>query len=177
MPMARALSRRKQGGDRSEKPLANSLRSCDSVLANVPLRTAVPHADCDRHELVRTIKLCANCDVALATARCSYLTELQMGNLHGKAPTQKICPQKNSPRAVKFNFFSSWTINGPAIPILGCIVYHRDRGRCATPPHKKSPAETGLMELRRNRRDSKETPQTIDFPGIVARKCPASKRG
>ena len=100
-----------------------------------------------------------------------------MGNLHGKAPTQKICPQKNSLRAVKFNFFSSWAINGPEIPILGCIVYYRDRGRCATPPHKKSPAETGLMELRRNRRDSKETPQTIDFPGIVARKCPASKRG
>ena len=39
--------------------------------------------------------------------------------------------------------------------------------------HKKSPAEAGLRaELRRNRRDSKETPQTIDFPGIVARKAP-----
>ena len=95
---------------------------------------------------------------------------------HRKQGLRQMSP-KNFLRAVKFNFFSSWTINGPAIPILGCIVYHRDRGRCATPPHKKSPAETGLMELGRNRRNSKETPQTIDFPGIVARKCPASKRG
>ena len=50
-----------------------------------------------------------------------------------------MSPKKNSPACSKFYFFSSWTINGPAIPILGCIVYHRDRGRCATPPHKKSP--------------------------------------
>jgi hypothetical protein len=72
---------------------------------------------------VRTIKLCANCDVALAIARCSYLTsfkwviftQLQMGNLHpGYA-------EDMSPKKVKF-IFSSWTINGAAIPILGCIV-------------------------------------------------------
>ena len=166
--------------DRSEKPLANSLARAIPYFAIIPLRAAVRHADCHRHELVRTIKLCANGDVALATARCSYLTELQMGNLHEKVPGyEKICPPRRTRlRAVKFNFFSSWTINGPAIPILGCIVYHRDRGRCATPPHKKSPAETGLRaELGGIRRDSKESPQTIDFPGIVARKCPASKRG
>ena len=145
-PMARALSRRKQGRGQVRKTSCELFRSCDSIFANIPLRAAVRHADCHRHELVRTIKLCANCDVALATARCSYLTELQMGNLHEKVPGyEKIRPpKKNSPACSKVYFFSSWTINGPAIPILGCIVYLRDRGRCATPPHKKSPAETGL---------------------------------
>ena len=61
-------------------------RSCDCVFAIFPLRAAVRHADCDRHELARTIKLCADCDVALASARCSDLTELQMGNLHETVP-------------------------------------------------------------------------------------------
>ena len=48
-------------------------------------------------------------------------------------------------RAVKFILFSSWTINGPEIPILGCIVYYGiAAGADHATPYKKSPAETGL---------------------------------
>ena len=94
-PMARALSRRKQGRRQVREASCELFGSCDSVFAIIPLRAAVRHADCHRHELVRTIKLRANCDVALATARCSYLTELQMGNLHEKVPGyEKICPEE-----------------------------------------------------------------------------------
>ena len=80
------ISHWKQGRRQVRKTSCEIFRSCDCVFAIFPLRAAVRHADCDRHELVRTIKLCANCDVALATARCSDLTELQMGNLHETVP-------------------------------------------------------------------------------------------
>ena len=62
-----------------------------------------------------------------------------MGDLHEKGSklTQKSMSRENSPRAVKFNFFSSWTINGPAIPMEGCI--DQDRGRRTKPPHKEKP--------------------------------------
>ena len=43
---------------------------------------------------------------------------------------------KNSLGAVKFNFFSSWTIK-PAIPILGCI--DQDLAGAPRRPIKKSP--------------------------------------
>jgi len=76
----------KEGRGQVREASCELFRSCDSIFAIIPIRAAVRHADCHRHELVRTIKLCANCDVALATARCSYLTELQMGDLHGMVP-------------------------------------------------------------------------------------------
>jgi hypothetical protein len=67
---------------------------------------------------VRAIKLCANGDVALANARCSFLTELQMGNLHEKVPgyaqdmsRKKDMSRKNSLRAVKFVIDHKWTGN------------------------------------------------------------------
>jgi hypothetical protein len=52
-------------------------------------------------------------------------------------------PEELSACCKVYLFFSSWTINGPEIPILGCIVYYWDRG--TTPHHKKSPAEAGLI--------------------------------
>jgi hypothetical protein len=63
--------------------------------------------------------------VALATDRCSYLTELQMGNLHEKVPGyEKIRPPRRTRlRAVKFTFFfvmdHKWT--GNPDPGLHCI--------------------------------------------------------
>ena len=81
-----------------------------------------------------------------------------------------MSPKKNSPACSKVYFFSSWTINGPAIPILGCIVYHRIAAGAPLHHIRKAPPKRGLgLSLRRRR---KETPQTIDFPGIVARKAP-----
>jgi hypothetical protein len=93
----------KEGRGQVRETSCEIFRSCDSICANVPLRTAVRHADCDRHELVRTIKLCANCDVALATVRCSCLIELQMGDLHEKVPRsrRRYDPESYSLRASK----------------------------------------------------------------------------
>ena len=84
MSLVRHYREGNRDGDKFEKPLANSFARAIPCSRSSPLGAAVRHADRHRHELVRTGKLCANCDVALATARCSYLTELQMGYLHEK---------------------------------------------------------------------------------------------
>jgi len=111
----------KEGRGQVREASCELFRSCDSIFANVPLRTAVRHADCDRHELVRTIKLCANCDVALAMDRCSYLTELQMGDLHGKVPScAEDMSRENFLRAVKFVLDHKWT--GNPDPGLHCLL-------------------------------------------------------
>jgi hypothetical protein len=61
----------------------------------------------------------------LAAARCSYLTKLQVGDFHETVPSYAVdTSRKNSRGAVKFIVFSLWIINGPEIPILGCIVYY-----------------------------------------------------
>jgi hypothetical protein len=59
---------------------------------------------------------------------------------------------------------------------LHCLLLGSRQAR-TTPHHKKSPAEAGLRAELEGIGGTPESPAAIDFPGIVSRKCPASKRG
>jgi hypothetical protein len=58
----------KEGCGLIREDFCELFRTCDSVFAIITLPAAVRHADCDRHELLRTIKLSANSNQTLAIA-------------------------------------------------------------------------------------------------------------
>jgi hypothetical protein len=129
----------KREGDTSEKPLANSFaRAIPYSRSSLP-EPLFGTQTRNRHELLVAIKLSTDGDLTLATARCSYLTEFEVGNLHEERSRYKEDTSRvmNSLSARRFIFFSPWT----ACPTVGFEMRARQARHA---DDKESPTEVGL---------------------------------